>query len=156
MSNSHNYNSLCFREYFTVSTHKGADMTRPSTATLALIVTLGFAPAAMAQEGGSGTLQSGARGSELGRVVNGNTTTVFESAGTNNLDTARLQTWEKFAEAHPKIAKSLAYNSSLISDKAYLSKHPALDSFFATHPDIKQSMMENPGNFVAIPPRPGE
>jgi hypothetical protein len=88
--------------------------------------------------------------------VNGNTTTVFESAGTNNLDTARLQTWEEFAEGHPKIAKSLAYNSSLISDKAYLSKHPALDSFFAAQPDIKQSMMENPGNFVAIPPRPGE
>ena len=36
------------------------------------------------------------------------------------------------------------------------AKHPELATFFQTHPDIKDAIEENPGNFAAIPPRPGE
>jgi len=50
----------------------------------------------------------------------------------------------------------LAYKPSLINDSGYLSKHPELATFFQAHPDIKDAMEENPGNFAAIPPRPGE
>jgi len=93
------------------------------------------------------------RGNEvLGTVVHGNTTIVFESAGTHGIDSKRLLTWDQFAEEHPKIATALA----LINDSGYLSKHPELATFFQAHPDIKDAMEENPGNFVAIPPRPGE
>ncbi len=92
----------------------------------------------------------------LGTVVHGNTTIVFESAGTHGLDSNRLLKWDQFAEEHPKIATALAYKPALINDSGYLSKHPVLATFFQAHPDIKDAMEENPGNFAAIPPRPGE
>jgi hypothetical protein len=63
------------------------------------------------------------RGNEVpGTVVHGNTTIVFESAGTHGLDSNRLLKWDQFAEGHPKIATALAYNPSLINDSGYLSK----------------------------------
>ncbi len=92
----------------------------------------------------------------LGTVVHGNTTIVFEAVGTRGIDMTPLRTWSDFAEKHPKIEMALAYKPSLINDVAYLKKHPELAAFFQTHPDIKDAMMKNPGNFVAIPPRPGE
>jgi len=120
-------------------------MRRLSTAVLSILVTLAFALPAMAQDENSPKA-----------VQHDNTTVFFKPAGTGNLDTTRLQTWGQFAEAHPKIAKALAYNSSLMNNSGYLSKHPELNAFFQAHPDIKEAMAENPGNFVAIPPRPGE
>jgi len=89
-------------------------------------------------------------------VQQGNMTIVFEPADTSDIDSNRLQTWGEFAEGHPRVAKALAYNSSLMNDPGYMAKHPELDEFFQAHPDIKDAMAENPGNFVAIPPRPGE
>ena len=127
-------------------------MIRASMAIISILGTLAFALPAVAQVENSTAAQSGTGVA----VVQGNTTIVFAPAGTSNIDASRLQTWDEFAETHPAIAKSLAYNSSLINDSAYLSKHPALDAFFQAHPDIKEAMAENPGNFVAIPPRPGE
>jgi len=119
-----------------------------SSAAFAFIFALGIAPAARAQDQSFGADRSS--------VTNGNTTIFFEPAGTQGLDAARLRTWGEFAEAHPGIAKSLAYKSSLMDNDAYLAKHPALGAFFEAHPDIKEAMAENPGNFVAIAPRPGE
>ena len=81
--------------------------------------------------------------------MRGNTTIVFEAAGTGNLDVDRLRTWSDFAEKHPKIARALAYKPSLINDATFLKKHPDLAMFFEAHPDIKDAMAENPGNFVA-------
>jgi hypothetical protein len=92
----------------------------------------------------------------LGTLVHGNTTIVFESAGTHGLDSNRLLKWDQFAEEHTKIATALAYKPSLINDSGYLSKHPELATFFQAHPDIKDAMEENPGNCAAIPSRPGE
>jgi hypothetical protein len=92
----------------------------------------------------------------LGSVVKGNTTIIFEAANPSDIDMQRLQTWGEFANSHPRIASALAYKPSLISDASYLSKHPELSAFFQAHPDIRDAMVENSGNFVAIPPRPGE
>ena len=111
----------------------------------------------IAQEPTSPASDRTATGDEvLGTVVHGNTTIVFESAGTHGLDSSRLLKWDQFAEQHLKIATALAYKPSLINDSGYLSKHPELATFFQAHPDIKDAMEENPGNFAAIPPRPGE
>src|SRR5205807_6303338 len=69
----------------------------------------------------------------LGSVVKGNTTIVFEPANPSDIDMQRLQTWDEFASSHPRIASALAYKPSLISDEAYLSKHPELSAFFQAH-----------------------
>ena len=125
-------------------------------AAAALMIAMGIAPVAMAQDDGSANAQPEAVAPQPRSVTNGNTTIFFQPAGSQGIDAARLRTWGEFAEGHPAIAKSLAYNSSLMENDAYLAKHPALSAFFEAHPDIKEAMAENPGNFVAIPPRPGE
>lgn len=90
-------------------------------------------------------------------VQNGNTTIEFQSASANpDINRRELTAWNDFAQAHPGVANALAYKPSLISNPAYLRKHQDLADFFAAHPEIKDAMAENPGDFVAIPPRPGE
>ena len=84
------------------------------------------------------------------------TTIVFKHADSRDIHTDVLRTWDDFAQAHPKIASTLAYQPSLINDPSYMRRHPSLDAFFQSHPDVKEAMVEDPGNFAAIPPRPGE
>jgi len=119
-------------------------MTRLSTLLFAVAIPVAFAAPAIAQEGKT-----------LGTVVNGNTTTIFMAADTSDLDMQKLQVWSDFASQHPDIARALAYKPSLIDNEGYAKNHPELGDFFSAHPDIREAMTENPGNFVAIPPRPG-
>jgi hypothetical protein len=93
----------------------------------------------------------------IGAITNGNTTIEFQNAASNpDLNQQALIKWGEFADAHPRVAQSLAYKPALMSDAGYLRKHPELADFFASNPQIRDAMAENPGNFVAIPPRPGE
>jgi hypothetical protein len=80
----------------------------------------------------------------------------FQPADSRDIKMKRLQTWDDFAQTHPKIASTLAYKPELINDPRYLARHPELNAFFQSHPDVKEAMAEDPGNFAAIPPRPGE
>jgi hypothetical protein len=119
---------------------------------------------AMAQENAmpdSGHMMASAKTSQaaapVATVTSGNTIIEFHSAASNlDLDLNNLQAWGEFANAHPRVANALAYKPSLMSNQQYLNKHPDLAQFFAAHPAVEVAMRENPGNFVAIPPRPGE
>lgn len=84
----------------------------------------------------------------LGTVVNGNTTIEFEAANESDLDVKQLQTWSDFAASHPKIASALASNPRLISNDGYVNKHAELAKLFADNPGLRDSMDENPGNYV--------
>ena len=96
-------------------------------------------------------------GRALGTVTNGNTTIEFESAASNpDLNQQDYAKWGDFADAHPRIARALAYKPSLMNDAAYLHRHQELADFFSDNPRIRDAMAENPGDFVAIQPRPGE
>ena len=112
---------------------------------VAIALPVAVAAPSMAQEGKT-----------LGVVVNGNTTIEFKAADTSDIDMQKLHTWSDFASQHPKVARELAYKPALINDANYAKKHPELDAFFSAHPDIREATAENPGNYVAIPPRPGE
>jgi hypothetical protein len=120
-------------------------MNRLSTLLIAVALPVAFAASSAAQEGKT-----------LGTVINGNTTTEFKAADSRDIDTQKLKTWNDFASQHPKVARELAYKPKLINDDGYLKKRPALEAFFSAHPDIRQAMEENPGNYNAISPRPGE
>jgi hypothetical protein len=120
-------------------------MKRLSSTFVAIALPLAFATLAMAQDGKT-----------IATVVNGNTTTEFKAADSRDIDTAKLKTWNDFAANHQDVAKELAYKPALINDEAYAKAHPQLGAFFSAHPDIREAMAENPGNYVAIPPRPGE
>jgi len=131
-------------------------MKHKSFAVVSILTTLAFAPAVMAQEQNPGANEPSASAPELGRVEQGNRTIVFAAADNRDLEVDRLRTWGDFAEAHPNLAKALAYNPSLMNNDGYLAKHPDLEAFFRAHPDVEKSMAANPGNYNAIPPRPGE
>jgi hypothetical protein len=92
----------------------------------------------------------------LGSVTKGNTTVVFEAANPSDINSQALITWDGFAEEHPTIDRALAYKPSLMNDPGYLNKHPELNDFFQAHPEVRDAMAADPGNFAAIPPRPGE
>ena len=120
-------------------------MNRITVLSLAFAFPIAFAVSSQAQEGKT-----------LGTVENGNTTTVFKAADSRDIDTQKLKTWNEFASEHPKVATEIAHNPALINDDAYAKKHPNLGKFFTAHPDIREAMTKNPGNYNAIPPRPGE
>jgi len=132
-------------------------MKHSTIALISFVGTMAFALPVMAQDENSGAMLPDNTTAESAKAIQqGNTTIVFKPAGTSNIDAKRLRIWNGFAQVHPKVAKELAYNSSLMNDHAYLAKHPQLDAFFQGHPGVKQDMEKNPGNFNAIPPRPGE
>ena len=123
---------------------------RSALCVLAIVLSGGLVGSAAAQP------RASARNNVLGSVTNGNTTVVFEAASPRDIDSEPLLIWDAFAAAHPAIARSLAYKPSLMNDASYLSKHPELGLFFEAHPEVRDAMLADPGNFAAIPPRPGE
>ena len=94
--------------------------------------------------------------SVLGSVTHGNTTIVFDAANPSDIDSRALTTWDSFAKQHPQIDRALALKPSLINDAGYLKRHPELGDFLQAHPEVRNAMAADPGNFAAIPPRPGE
>jgi hypothetical protein len=85
----------------------------------------------------------------LGTVKEGNTTIEFQSASANPAGMEPIKVWSEFAAQHPYVARDLGNKPSRIKDAAYLKKHPELASFFEQHPDVRDAMADNPGNFVA-------
>jgi|SRR5208283_3071572 len=120
-------------------------MKRIPTLLIAVALPVAFAAPSLAQDGKT-----------LGVVDNGNTQIVFQAANSSDLDMQKLRTWSNFASEHPNIASAFAYKPELINSDGYAKKHPELAEFFSAHPDIREAMAEDPGNYVAIPPRPGE
>lgn len=97
-----------------------------------------------------------AGGGVLGSVTNGNSTIVFEAANPRDINSQALTMWDGFAAEHPAIERALEFKPSLMNDPRYLNKHPELSAFFQAHPEVRDAMAADPGNFAAIPPRPGE
>ena len=84
----------------------------------------------------------------LGTVVVGNRTVIFATAKLSEAELNQLRTWDQFAQEHPGIAGELGNSPSRLTDGSYLKKERELDEFLTAHPDIRQAMLENPGNFV--------
>jgi hypothetical protein len=94
---------------------------------------------------------AGSAGTEappLGSVTNGDRTIVFEPATLNDSDETLHKTWAEFADAHPDIVQQLGGDPHRLRDSDYLKKYPELDKFLTAHPDLRQSMLANPGNYV--------
>jgi hypothetical protein len=130
-------------------------MRRWSSILAAIVLSGGVAGSGVAQVPPA-TSEPSVGGGVLGSVTNGNTTIVFEPANPTDIDTQRLTTWDSFAREHPRVARALAFKPSLMNNPGYLRKHPELNDFFQAHPEVRDEMAANPGNFAAIPPRPGE
>jgi hypothetical protein len=89
-------------------------------------------------------------------VNRGNAAIVFEPAGMSDIETAQYKVWNDYASAHPEVERALAYNPRLADNPHFLKKHPSLAQLYQAHPDLHDAIVADPGNFAAIPPRPGE
>jgi hypothetical protein len=69
---------------------------------------------------------------------------------TQDNDTTRqeLAQFDRFLDSHREIGEQLRKNSSLINDKEFLAKHPALQTYLQQHPAFRQEIRENPNAFM--------
>lgn len=82
-----------------------------------------------------------------GVVQNGNKTIVFESNSAGlNLD--QIGAFSQVKASDPSLAEKLARNPQLITDDAFVSKHPALQQYLAKYPTARGDIAANPGNYL--------
>jgi hypothetical protein len=75
-------------------------------------------------------------------------TIISIGAPSSDLPLADYQAFEKFAAGHPEIINDLSRDPRLVEDRDYLAGHPDLSGFLATHAELKDSLIANPGNFI--------
>jgi len=59
-----------------------------------------------------------------------------------------LANTDRFMDSHPEIAEQLQKNPTLIKNKDFVEKHPALQEFLQTHPGVREEFAENPNAFM--------
>jgi len=72
----------------------------------------------------------------------------FQKARLNSAEQDLLRGWNSVVLSDPGVARTLVRKPALLSDQAYLEKHPRLQDFVAEHPDFPDQFADNPGNFV--------
>jgi hypothetical protein len=68
----------------------------------------------------------------------------FDQRETNR----ELTNLDQFMDRHPEIAEQLRKNPSLVNDKEFVQKHPALQEFLQQHGAAAQDMRQNPSAFM--------
>jgi hypothetical protein len=75
-------------------------------------------------------------------------TIVSTGAPASDLPLADYQAFDKFAAAHPETIRAVSQNLRLLEDRDFLAGHPELSGFLATHAELREALIENPGNFI--------
>jgi hypothetical protein len=70
-------------------------------------------------------------------------------APTSDLPLADYQAFDTFAVAHPEVVSELSHRPELLKSDAYLTKHPELRDFLDSHAELRASLIEDPGDFLA-------
>jgi hypothetical protein len=73
-----------------------------------------------------------------------------DSARRDN-DTMRgreLARYDQFANSHREIAEQLRKDPSLVNNREFVDKHPALQAFLQEQPEIRDQMRDNPNAFI--------
>lgn len=68
--------------------------------------------------------------------------------GDNDTTRAELANMDRFLDGHPEISEQLQKDPSLINNKEFVEKHPALQEFLQTHPGVREEFRENPSAFM--------
>jgi hypothetical protein len=55
---------------------------------------------------------------------------------------------DRFLDSHPEIAEQLRKDPSLINDREFLEKHPALQDYLKEHPQLNAEFSEHPDAFM--------
>jgi hypothetical protein len=67
-----------------------------------------------------------------------------------NRDAMRWQmgNLDQFLDSHPEIAEQLRKDPSLVNNKEFVDKHPALQTYLQQHPGVHEEFSENPDAFM--------
>src|SRR5580700_334659 len=55
---------------------------------------------------------------------------------------------DQFLDSHPEIAEQLRKDPSLVNNKEFVEKHPALQTYLQQHPGVHEEFSENPDAFM--------
>jgi len=66
----------------------------------------------------------------------------------NDATRGQLARFDDFLDAHPEIAEQLRKNPSLVNNKDFVTKHPALQSFLQDQPGVRDQLRQNPSAFM--------
>jgi hypothetical protein len=55
---------------------------------------------------------------------------------------------DQFLDSHPEIAEQLRKDPSLVNNKEFVGKHPALQTYLQQHPGVHEEFSENPDAFM--------
>ena len=70
------------------------------------------------------------------------------SVGDRDTTRGELANTDRFLDSHPEIAEQIHRDPSLINNKEFVEKHPALQEFLQTHPAVRDEFRENPNAFM--------
>jgi hypothetical protein len=59
-----------------------------------------------------------------------------------------LARYDRFADNHREIAEQLRKDPSLVNNREFVDKHPALQAFLREQPEIREQMRDNPNAFL--------
>src|SRR5260221_685472 len=65
-------------------------------------------------------------------------------------DTTRIELahFDQFMDSHREIAEQLRKDPSLVNNREFVEKHPALQTYLQEHPGIRKEIKENPNAFM--------
>ena len=65
-------------------------------------------------------------------------------------DTAirELASFDRFMDSHPEIAEQLRKDPSVVNNREFAEKHPALQEYLQQHPGVREEITEDPGRFM--------
>jgi hypothetical protein len=57
----------------------------------------------------------------------------------------QLAAFDQFLDNHPELSEQLRKDPSLVDDKQFVEKHPALQQYLQQHPEVRAALEQNPG-----------
>src|SRR6267142_1568963 len=70
------------------------------------------------------------------------------SVGDRDTTRGELANTDRFLDSHPEIAEQLHRDPSLIKNKEFVEKHPALQEYLQAHPAVREEFRETPNAFM--------
>src|SRR5258708_33417678 len=72
----------------------------------------------------------------------------FEDRRDNDTTVRELASFDRFSDSHPEIAEQLHKDPSLVNNREFVEKHPALQEYLQQHPGARDEISENPNRFM--------
>jgi hypothetical protein len=57
----------------------------------------------------------------------------------------QLAAFDQFLDNHPELSEQVRKDPSLVGDKEFVEKHPALQQYLQQHPEVRTAIDQNPG-----------